>query len=73
MPRRTVEAVPLRSENSRMDAKPSSGQAAQRPPEPREREYASVAERSSLQSDFTPRTFNTEDLDIPPFLRGKRK
>jgi cell division protein FtsZ len=82
VPRSVMNPVPLRSEsmrpeNLRPDAsRPETRsaqqfssygqQSTQRPAEPKD--YATV----NSQPDFAPRTFNTEDLDIPPFLRGKR-
>lgn len=67
MPRSVMNTVPLRSEVSRSQAK--TGQVSEQAGH-NDVEYASTI--SNAASDFTPRTFNTEDLDIPAFLR-KRK
>lgn len=60
LPRRMVEPVALKPEP----------RPAQRPVA-ENREYQTVS-ASRQPAEFIPRTINTEDLDIPPFLRNKR-
>jgi cell division protein FtsZ len=78
MPRSVMNQVPLRSETSRISetrqTSPYTISPAPAQPQPRSNvpEYAAANSSSNTTSTFTPRTFNTEDLDIPAFLR-KRK
>ena len=61
MPRRITTSRPA----SHMEARPVST---------RQMEYASVEAQNGQSSngEFRPQTFNTEDLDIPTFLRNRR-
>jgi cell division protein FtsZ len=74
MPRSVMNPVPLRSEAPRSEQRPTSPYTISPAPAQPQRnntpEYATVSNNTT--STFTPRTFNTEDLDIPAFLR-KRK
>jgi cell division protein FtsZ len=75
MPRSVMNTVPLRAEAPRNETRPASPYTiSPAPAQPQQRsnvpEYA--AANSNTTSTFTPRNFNTEDLDIPAFLR-KRK
>jgi hypothetical protein len=36
-------------------------------------ENSEVVANTGRQGDFQPRTFNTEDLDIPTFLRNRTR
>jgi cell division protein FtsZ len=54
-----------------------AGEQASFPAQQRQQEHASVNARPAqnqqqANSEFRPQVFNTDDLDIPPFLRGKR-
>jgi len=61
MPRRITTSRPA----SHMEARPVST---------RQMEYVSVEAQNGQSSnvEFRPQTFNTEDLDIPTFLRNRR-
>jgi hypothetical protein len=54
-------------------SRPASHMEA-RPVSTRQMEYVSVEAQNGQSSngEFRPQTFNTEDLDIPTFLRNRR-
>jgi cell division protein FtsZ len=58
-PRRISEPQPIRQENP-----------ASRPIENKER---AANPKPHMAAEFQPRTFNTEDLDIPTFLRNRSR
>lgn len=62
VPRHLIDTPKHRSES-----KPA------RPGEPREMSSVSKPQQQPQPADFQPRTFNTEDLDIPTFLRNRAR
>jgi cell division protein FtsZ len=57
-PKSRHENVPVRSSDSQREQTPPRQSSSQQPQQPQ-------------PADFQPRTFNTEDLDIPTFLRNR--
>ncbi len=65
---------------TRMDAQQSIRQASQRPPtQPRQQQPAQLQQQEQprqqpqrpMQSDFSARVYDEDDMDIPPFLRKR--
>jgi cell division protein FtsZ len=65
---RRIEQVRPRQEG-KPTVRPGQSQSESR----ETKEFIQAASRQQNQSEFTPYTFNTEDLDIPAFLRKRTK
>ena len=72
--RPSVQAAEPRTRRIEEPQQPPAAQRAQRQPEPArpEQPVARPAKQPANQPDFQPVVFNTEDLDVPAFLRNRR-
>jgi len=72
-PRRLVEVPPTRMEQKPARQPDTSRELRDRTINLSANDYASVAASKSSTAGFEPRTVNTDELDIPTFLRNRKK